>query len=79
MNAKVSHTSNYNLYCFIDTFTNFSLNHLTKLGYGFVNFESPYSAEQAVIDLQNKGYQVQMSRENRVPRQPILAGAPSWQ
>lgn len=48
-------------------------------GYGFVNFDSPYSAEQAVIDLQNKGYQVQMSRENRIPRQPILAGAPSWQ
>lgn len=48
-------------------------------GYGFVNFDSPYSAEQAVIDLQNKGYQVQMSRENRVPRQPILAGTPTWQ
>lgn len=48
-------------------------------GYGFVNFDSPYSAEQAVIDLQNKGFQVQMSRENRVPRVPILAGAPSWQ
>lgn len=48
-------------------------------GYGFVNFDSPYSAEQAVIDLQNKGYQVQMSRENRIPRQPILAGTPSWQ
>lgn len=48
-------------------------------GYGFVNFDSPYSAEQAVLDLQNKGFQVQMSRENRVPRVPILAGAPSWQ
>lgn len=48
-------------------------------GYGFVNFDSAYAAEQAVMDLQQKGYQVQMSRENRVPRQPILAGAPSWQ
>lgn len=47
-------------------------------GYGFVNFDSPYAAEQAVIDLQSKGYQVQMSREMRVPREPILAGAPSW-
>ena len=48
-------------------------------GYGFVNFDSPYSAEQAVADLANRGYQVQMSRENRAPRQPILAGAPAWQ
>lgn len=48
-------------------------------GYGFVNFDSPFSAEQAVVDLQNKGYQVQMSRENRIPRQPILAGTPAWQ
>lgn len=48
-------------------------------GYGFVNFDSPFAAEQAVLDLSNKGYQVQMSRENRIPRQPILAGAPAWQ
>lgn len=48
-------------------------------GYGFVNFDSPYSAEQAVADLQTRGYQVQMSRENRPPRQPIMAGGPAWQ
>lgn len=48
-------------------------------GYGFVNFDSPYAAEQAVMDLASRGYQVQMSRENRPPRQPILAGAPTWQ
>lgn len=49
-------------------------------GYGFVNFDSPFAAEQAVVDLQSKGFQVQMSRENRSPR-PILAGGPtsSWQ
>ncbi|KAG9511307.1 Protein alan shepard [Fragariocoptes setiger] len=50
----------------------------TCKGYGFVNFDSPYAAEQAVVDLQSRGYQVQMSRENRMPRPPIIAGAPAW-
>lgn len=62
----------------VTNFLSLSIN-CFHVGYGFVNFDSPYSAEQAVIDLANRGYQVQMSRENRVPRQPILAGAPTWQ
>ena len=37
------------------------------LGYGFVDFDNPHSAQRAVAALQSKGVQAQMARVNSCP------------
>lgn len=40
------------------------MNSLWKIGYGFVDFESPVAAENAVKNLQAQGVQAQMAKVN---------------
>lgn len=49
-------------YSFFSCYTNPTVILLSFLGYGFVDFESPFAAEAAVKALQAQGIQAQMAK-----------------